>query len=88
MSQSLSHKVQFLFVVLLGSLSASRVEWELQIEGWRRKVLVCSTIQKKRLKPASFSDQGDSWPGFSTRSCELRASQKALLELPDCSGVA
>lgn len=35
MSHSLSHKVQFLFVVLLGSLSTSQVEWAQQtgVEG-------------------------------------------------------
>lgn len=57
MSHSLSCKVQFLFVVLLGSLSTVKLNGH-SSQGWRGKVLSCSTIQKKRLKAASFSDQG------------------------------
>lgn len=47
--------------------------------GWSGKVLLCNAGKKKRLKPASLSDQCDSWPGFSTGNLEPRLSQKALL---------
>lgn len=54
--------------------------------GWRGKVLLCNTSKKKRLKPASFSDQPDSWPGFSTLS--LGYLRKLSYRLPGCSGAA
>lgn len=48
--------------------------------GWRGKVLLCNTSKKKRLKPASFSGQWDSWPGFSIGNLEPGVSQKTLLQ--------
>ena len=48
-------------------------------QGWRGKVLLCSTIQKKRLKLASFCDPADSWPGFSAGNREPQGiSEKSL----------
>lgn len=55
--------------------------------GWSGKVLLCNTNKKKRLKPASLSDQCDSWPGFSTGNLEPRVSQKLSYWLPGCSRV-
>lgn len=46
--------------------------------GCRGKVLLCNTGKKKRLKPASFSDQPDSWPGFSMGTLSLGYHRKLL----------
>lgn len=55
--------------------------------GCRGKVLLCNTGKKKRLKPASFSDQPDSWPGFSKGTLSLGYHRKLSYRLPGCSGV-
>lgn len=50
--------------------------------GWRGLILLCNTSKKKRLKPASFSDQCDSWPGFSTGNLEPQSISENSYRLP------
>lgn len=77
MSHSLSHEVQFLFVVLLGSLSTSQVEWAQHTGAEGEGSLVQHHSEKEVKTCFCFLTRVTLVQDFQQGTVSPRASQKA-----------